>query len=187
VIRRQNHPGSEEESTMLTKPTLIGLMTATVALTIPAGAASANPPDHLGPFIDTYSFTVDCGDFEATVDGTSSTRFIVHFDDDGNVTHAQQFVRAPYDVWVNTTTGASVVVRGEFQQTYTPIPDTDEITVAIRGFRYLVNEPGRGVIVQEVGRIVYGEPTEETILAIAGQHDTPHGSQVEPVLCAALR
>jgi hypothetical protein len=40
--------------------------------------------------------------------------------------------------------------------------------------------------VQEVGRIVYGEPTEETILAIAGQHDAAIGSQVEPVLCAAL-
>ncbi len=171
---------------MPTKATLCCMLTVAVGLAVPAGAESATPPEHLGPFIDTYSFTVDCGGFEATVDGTSSSRFIVHFDGNGDVTQVQQFVRAPDDLWVNTATGASIVVRGEFQQTYTPIPGTDQITVAIRGFRYLVNEPGRGVLVQEVGRIVYGEPTEETILAIAGQHDMPLGSQVEPVLCNAL-
>src|SRR5262245_63784572 len=125
---------------MLTRKTVVGMLTATVALTIPGGVASATPPEQFGPFTDTYSFTVDCGGFEATVDGTSKTRFIVHLDDDGNVTQVQQFVRAPADLWVNTATGASMLVRGEFQQTYTPIPGTDQITVAIRGFRYLVNE-----------------------------------------------
>jgi hypothetical protein len=39
-------------------------MTPTVALRLPAGAASATPPDRLGPFIKTYSFTAGCGDFE---------------------------------------------------------------------------------------------------------------------------
>jgi hypothetical protein len=172
---------------MPTKPIRISLLALAAGIGVPVGDAAAAPPDHLGPFIDTFSFTVDCGEFEATVDGTVSTRVIVHFDDDGNVTQLQQFVRAPADLWVNTATGESMLVRGEFQQTYTPIPGTDQITVAIRGFRYLVNEPGRGVIVQEVGRIVYGEPTEETILAIAGQHDMASGSQVELVLCDALR
>ena len=167
--------------------TLVSLLAITVGLTWTAAAATAAAPDHLGPFVDTYSFTVDCGDFEATVDGTSSTTFIVHFDRDGNFVRAQQFVRAPNDLWVNTATGDSIVVRGEFQQTYTAIPGSDQITVAIRGFRYLVNEPGRGVIVQEVGRIVYGEPTEETILAMAGRHDAADGSEVESVLCQALR
>jgi hypothetical protein len=171
---------------MPTKATLASLLTLTIGLALPTDGASAARPDHLGPFIDTYSFTVDCGGFDASVDGTSSTRFTFHFDSEGNLTQAQQFVRAPADLWVNTATGESIVVRGEFQQTYTPIAGTDRITVGIRGFRYLVNEPGRGVVVQEVGRIVYGEPTEETILAIAGQHDAAIGSQVEPVLCAAL-
>ena len=172
---------------MTHKTTIVGLLAITVGLIWPASAANAAPPDHLGPFIDTYSFTVDCGDFEATVDGTSSTRFIVHFDRDGNFASAQQFVRAPHDLWVNTASGDSIVVRGEFQQTYTAIPGSDQITVAVRGFRYLVNEPGHGVIVQEVGRIIYGEPTEETILAMAGHHDAAEGSNVESVLCQALR
>ncbi len=167
--------------------TLVSLLAIAIGPLWPASAATAAPPDHLGPFVDTYSFTVDCGDFEATVDGTSSTTLIVHFDREGNFATAKQSVRAPHDLWVNTATGNSIVVRGEFQQTYTSIPGSDQITVAIRGFRYIVNQPGRGVVVQEVGRIVYGEPTEETILAMAGQHDVADGSQVESVLCQALR
>ena len=84
----------------------------------------------------------------------------------------QQFVRAPSDEWVNTTTGKTIIVRGEFQQTYTRVPGTDEFTVTIVGHRYMVNEPGLGVTVQEVGRIIYADPSEETILAMAGQgHD----------------
>jgi hypothetical protein len=166
---------------------LAGLATAIVLLVIRVGAANALPPDRFGPFVESYEFTVDCGDFQAEVTGTSTTTFIAHFDTVGNITQFQQFVRAPLDQWVNTMTGESIVVRGAFQQTYTPVPGSDEITVAIRGFRYLVNEPGRGVIVQEVGRIVYAEPTEETILAMAGQHDAAVGSEVESVLCVALR
>jgi hypothetical protein len=65
------------------------------------------------------------------------------------------------------------------------LPRQDQITVAIRGFRYLVYLPVRRVIVQEVERTVYGEPTEEAILAIAVKHDAAIESQVESVLCDA--
>ena len=151
-----------------------------------AGPAAAVEPDHLGPFVESYDFTVDCGDFEATVTGTSSTRVTRFFDANGDVTRETVFVRAPYDVWTNTETGEFIVVRGEFQQTYTPIRGTDQTTVTIRGFRYLVNEPKVGVTVQEVGRIVYGEPTEETILSLAGKHEAADSDQVEAVFCAEL-
>ena len=164
---------------------LVPLLTTAGVIAVASPAAAAEP-EHLGPFIDSYDFTVDCGDFEATVTGTSSTRFTAFLDSDGNFTRLQQYVRAPHDEWTNTDTGKTIVVRGEFQQTYTPIPGIDQITVAIRGFRYLVNEPGRGVTVQEVGRIVYGEPTEETILFLAGIHEAADSDQVEAVFCAAL-
>jgi hypothetical protein len=157
-----------------------------IGVSLPAGAAAATAPERLGPFTETEQFTVDCGTFAAAVSGTSSTRFTVFFDASGDVTRAQQFVRAPGDLWENTTTGKSVVVRGEFVQTYTRVPGTDEFTVTIVGFRYLVNEPGSGVIVQEVGRIVYAEPSEETILAMAGQHDLADEARITPVFCGAL-
>jgi hypothetical protein len=159
---------------------------AIVSLFSVAGPAAAATPEHIGPIVDSYDFTVDCGSFEATVTGTSSTRFTVFLDAAGEVTRVAQSLRAPSDVWTNTATGKTIIVRGEFQQTYTPVPGTDQITVTIRGFRYLVNEPSYGVTVQEVGRIVYGEPTEETILFLAGKHDAADSSQVEAVFCAAL-
>ena len=154
---------------------------------MPYGSASAVQPASYGPFEDTYSFTVDCGDFLAEVDGTATFRVTVFFDSDGDVTRWTQAIRAPRDVWTNTTTGESIVVRGIFQQTYTPDVEADQVTVAIRGFRYLVNEPGSGVPVQEVGRIVYEDLDETTVLAMAGQHDLADPSMIEPTFCGALR
>jgi hypothetical protein len=46
-------------------------------------------------------------------------------------------------------------------------------------------EPGVGVTVQEVGRIVYGEPTEETILSLAG--NTTRLTLVKWSRCSAPR
>jgi len=147
-----------------------------------AGTVSAGQPIRLGPFVDTYQFTVDCGTFEATVSGTSSTRFVVFFDTSGNLTRVEQIVRAPADLWVNATSGSSIVVRGEFQQTF----DVGAGTVTVVGFRYIVNQPGSGVTVQEVGRIVYADPIEETILSMAGQHNVAQENLIPGVFCAAL-
>jgi hypothetical protein len=154
---------------------------------VPSGSASAVQPESFGPFSDTYSFTVDCGDFLARVDGTATFRETVFFDSEGDVTRWTQYIRAPRDVWTNTTTGGTIVVRGIFQQTYIPDVETDQVTVAIRGFRYLVNEPGSGVTVQEVGRIVYDDLDETTVVTLAGQHDLADPTTIEPTFCAALR
>ena len=97
-----------------------------------------------------------------------------------------QFVLAPSDEWVNTTTGKTIIVRGEFQQTFTRVPGTDEFTLTIVGHRYMVNQPGLGVTVQDVGRIIYADPSEETILAMAGQHDLADQDLIGPVFCGAL-
>jgi outer membrane lipoprotein-sorting protein len=154
---------------------------------LPSGSASAAQPESNGPFTDTYSFEVDCGDFLAQVDGTATFQETVFFDSDGDVTRWMQSIRAPRDVWTNTTTEKTIVVRGNFQQTYTPDAETEQVRVAIRGFRYLVNEPGSGVTVQEVGLIVYDDLDETTVLSMAGQHDLADPSTIEPTFCAALR
>lgn len=159
---------------------------AAAGVLLPQNPAMAAQPDALGPFSDTYSFTVDCGDFVAQVDGTATIRATVFFDADGDVTGWMQFIRAPRDVWTNTTSGKTIVVRGEFQQTYRPDPATNQVTVTIRGFRYLVNEPGSGVTVQEVGRIVYDDLDETTVATMAGRHDLADPSMIEPTFCAAL-
>lgn len=51
---------------------------ASVALTglllVTAGPASATPPEQLGPFVESGSFVAGCGDFDASITGTVSTR-----------------------------------------------------------------------------------------------------------------
>ena len=124
--------------------------------------------------------------FEASVSGTGTFRATVFFDESGDVIREQQFIRAPSDLWTNTTTGKTIEVRAEFQQTYTWVPERGEYTVTVVGHRYLANEPGSGVTVQEVGRIVYADPSEQAILTMAGQHDLAQATRIEPVFCGRL-
>jgi hypothetical protein len=44
--------------------------------------------------------------------------------------------------------------------------------------------PGEGLVLQDVGRIVYSP--EEEIVFQAGQHRVPDGPEAEEVFCAAL-
>jgi hypothetical protein len=156
------------------------------------GSASAGPPDHfVQAFKEAGEFTFDCSkvgdfDFEVHVVSTYSQRFTVFFDADGNITRFKEYVSAPHDVLTNTTTGESIVVRGHFVQVATRIAGTDEFDRTITGFRYMVNEPGDGVTIQEVGRIVYDNLDETSWHDVAGQHDLANPMLVEPTLCAAL-
>jgi hypothetical protein len=155
-------------------------------------SASASPPDHfVEAFKGVTDFTFDCGefgdfDFEVHVVGTFSQRFTVFFDGNGNVTRFNEYVSAPQDVFTNMTTGESIVVRGHFVQVMTRIPGTDEFDRTITGFRYMVNEPGDGVTIQEVGRIVYDNLDETSWHDVAGQHDLADVTLNEPTMCAAL-
>jgi hypothetical protein len=166
---------------------LLTVLVALAAVVALAGPAHAAGPVHLGPFHDQGEFTVDCGDFEASVAGTVTTWFTIWTDDAGEVTKFFMRVLAPADTWTNTTTGASIVVRGEFVQTAERVPGTtDEWTVTVRGHRYMVNEPGEGLILADVGRIVYGNLDEDDILSAAGRHDLALPQEVEPRICAAI-
>jgi hypothetical protein len=162
----------------------VSVGTAAVLLAAPAAAA---PPDRFVEARDVSgTSTVDCGSFTASVSGTFSQRFTVFFDAEGEVTRFTEFVSAPRDVWTNTSTGESIVVRGHFVQVATRIPGTDTFDRTVTGFRYLVNEPGEGVTIRDVGRIVYDDLTEQTWSNESGQHDLAGGALVEPTFCAAI-
>ena len=51
---------------------------------------------------------------------------------------------------------------------------------------YLVNEPGEGVTIRDVGRIVYNNLDESSWRDLAGQHDLANTMLVEPTLGAAI-
>lgn len=138
-------------------------------LCLPAGTAAASAPDRfVQASNEEGTFTVDCGTFEASVTGTFSDRFTVFFDADGNVTRFTELISAPHDVWTNTTTGKSITVRGHFVQVAHRIPGTNEFTRTVTGFRYLVNKPGQGAVIRDVGRIVYDNLDESSLARSSG-------------------
>jgi hypothetical protein len=158
---------------------------ATLALT--ASAARAGGPLHSGPFTNSYSFIgFNCDGFDILIEGAGTDSFTVFLDDAGEVTKVIYRARYPRDTLTNTTTGRSIVVRGEFQEFIERIPGTDEFTKTIVGFRYMVNEPGVGVTIRDVGRITYSDLEQTIVLWQAGEHDLALDAAFEPTFCAAL-
>ncbi len=152
----------------------LGTAVAVVVLSgmVFAPGVLAAGPDHVGPFAWNDTIHFSCGtDFEVRLDTHGTESFTIWADDNGDVNRVLYRVRAPRDVFTNLSTGRSIVVRGEFQEIIERIPGTDEFTKSITGFRYLINDPGAGVIFQEVGRIVYGDLEQTILLWQAGQHE----------------
>jgi hypothetical protein len=158
-----------------------------VALLAGSVARAASGPLHFGPFTNTYSFIgFNCDGFDILIEGEGTDSFTVFLDDTGEVTKVIYRARYPHDTLTNTVSGRSIVVRGEFQEFLERIPGTDEFTKTIDGFRYLVNEPGVGVTIRDVGRITYGDLEQTIVLWQAGEHDLALDAAFEPTFCSAL-
>jgi hypothetical protein len=164
-----------------------GLLTGALAIGVVA-PVSAAAPLVFGPSTDTYSgYAWSCDGFDVSVDGTlTSTTYVFLDQSTGSVTRVVRRTSAPHDTLTNMTTGRSIVVRGHFDETMVPIPGTDEATKTITGFRYMVNEPGSGVTVADVGRIVYGDFEQTLLLSEAGRHDAVTDQAISDALCAAV-
>ncbi len=118
-----------------------------------ASPVSAAQPERFGPTEYDYTFIgFNCDGFDIEIHGVGSDRLTAFFDAAGDVTRLAYYARFPHDVLTNTVTGRSIVVRGEFQQFVEAIPGTDDFSVTIVGFRYMVNMPGIGATIREVGK-----------------------------------
>jgi hypothetical protein len=164
------------------------LLAAMIGATLTAGtAAAAAGPEHFGPFEVEYSFVgFNCDGFDVLIEGASTDAFTVWSDATGEVEKILYRARPQHDTLTNLTTGKSIIVRGEFQETIVRDPSTGDFIKTITGFRYLVNEPGTGVTVRDVGRITYGDLAQTIVLWEAGYHDLALDAQIEPAFCAAL-
>ena len=169
------------------RPSWLLLPAAAAAALLAASTADAAGPLQLGPFTDTYDFIgMNCDGFDIRIQGSETQRFTVFFDTAGGVTRVVKHDSAPHDTLTNTVTGKSIVVRAEFDETMTPIPGADEATKTVVGYRYLVDEPGAGAIVRDVGRIVYGDFEQTIVLREAGEHDLALDSSFAPTFCPLL-
>jgi hypothetical protein len=164
------------------------LLAAMVSATLTAGtAAAAAGPERFGPFEVEYSFVgFNCDGFDVLIEGAGTDEFVVWSDAAGEVERIVYRARYPHDTLTNLSTGRSIVVRGEFQETIVPDPSTGDFIKTITGFRYLVNEPGAGVTVRDVGRITYGDLEQTIVLWEAGHHDLAFDAQIEAAFCGAL-
>lgn len=165
--------------------TAVAALLATAAAWAPSTLAAA--PERLGPFVYEGSFIgFNCDGFDIRIDGHGTDRATVFFDASGDVAKFAIFARFPQDVMTNTVSGRSIVVRASFQEFIEPVPGTDQFTRTIVGHRYLVNEPGVGVTIRDVGRITYGDLEQTIVLLQAGEHDLALEAAIGTTFCDAL-
>ncbi len=168
------------------RATVLGLALM-LGLVAPGAASAAGAPETFGPFYDTYDeIGFECDGFDVRIQGSGTTTFTAWFDENGDLDRRLQQSRYPRDTATNTVTGKSIVVRASFEEWIAYDPNTDTWRKTITGFRYLVNEPGTGVTIRDVGRIQYGDLEQSIILWEAGEHELALDEQFQPLFCAAL-
>lgn len=152
-----------------------------------ASSVVAAGPERDPVTVDSYDFQFSCGDdFDVRISGTSSTKSLFWLDEQGTVTRFRMQVAAPRDVLTNLDTMTSVEVGAHFVQTYTRVPGTNEYTVTVVGHRYLATDPGAGIIMRDVGRIVFSDPSEQTVTFEAGVHDAADPDLLGLALCGLV-
>ena len=153
-----------------------------------ASPVNATAPEQFGP--NTYEVTFigfNCDGFDIEIAGGghgSRDRLLRRFRrcERGSCTTAASRTMC----LTNTVTGRSIVVRGEFQEFIEPIPGSDDFTKTIVGFRYMVNEPGSGATIRDVGRISYAEVEQLHVTFQAGEHDLALDEALWGTFCGAL-
>ena len=164
------------------------LLAVMVGATLTAGTVfAAGGPERFGPFVvvDT-DVGFSCDGFDVSIEGAGTDEFTIWSDAAGEVERIVYRARYPHDTLTNLSTGRSIVNRGEFQETIVPDPSTGVYIKTITGYRYLVNEPGSGVTVRDVGRITYGDLEQTIVLWEAGHHDLAFDAQIEEAFCSDL-
>lgn len=171
-----------EVSTSPRRRAFIGAAIALGFLTIGIAEPAAAAPPEVSSFDEQGEFPIECDGFTIDVDATAHVTVRTFFDSAGDVQRVSVKLTA-VDVLTNNVTEQQVVNRGVFEEMFTRIGDTEEFSHTLVGFRYMGTAAGEGLVLQDVGRIVY-DP-EHNVVSLAGQHDTEELGE-QAALCAAL-
>jgi hypothetical protein len=140
----------------------IAIVALAIALTA-ASAAFATAPSTESISEPYGPFTQSCGSFEIEYSGTNENRITTYFDQDGNpiriVAHKQL-----REIDRNTSSGKTLEVRGNV----TIVLDLVSGTETYNGHLFLSNDPGAGVVIQDVGRITFNP---DGSVVVRGPHE----------------
>ena len=128
---------------------LFAIVGVAAAALIAVGVAVAQPPSQSSDEFS-YAGTQDCGTFEIEYAGTGTAHETIYFDGDGNPIRVQVHLRIS-ETDVNTSTNESIAVRGA----WTDVIDLVAETSTKNGMVFMSNEPGKGVVLQDAGRITF--------------------------------
>jgi hypothetical protein len=179
---------------------LLSLVAFAFVAVHPAAAQELNPPPPPGATCQTtgqgticqgsdtgsdvnIDIGVSCGSFHVLLNNTFTERFTIFYNQAGNVTQAVFHARV-VGTLSNSMTGTSVPVEAAFTETdtFSTPGDFSTVTITDTGQVFKVTLPGSGLILHDVGRVVFAP--DGTIIFEGGPHQELHG-QVDK-LCAAL-
>ena len=167
--------------------TKIKAMVALVATVLAATFAVASParattPTRESPVSIPYSFTVDCSpygfDFANVVQGVETLFVETFYDNDGKAVKV-----VLHDGFIETDTNSLTGKTLPFSQTWVNTFDLIAGTRTVVGKALLMTDPGRGIVIQDTGRVVFDAPGHTTFEA--GQQAPLHGD-LDQFACDAL-
>ena len=173
-----------EVSTSRRRRAFIGAAIALGFLPVAIAEPAAAAPPEFSSFDDQAEIPafIECDGFAIDLSATAHVTVRAFFDSAGDVQRVSVKLMAN-DVLTNNATQQQVVNRGVFEEMFTRIGDTEEFSHTLVGFRYMGIAAGEGLVLQDVGRIVY-DP-EHNVVSLAGQHDAEELGE-QGALCAAL-
>ena len=167
---------------MILRRLLVPVIAVAWLLLLAASASATAPQRFSYPEDGSVPDFAQCDGFHISLSTTGSTTGTLFLDSQGGFARLLLHTQVR-DTFTNSATGKTVVNRGEFDEIFTPI-GTDEVTHVLVGHTFMGTSPGEGVVLQDVGRMVYS-PTDGQIVVSAGQHHVP--DDTDPALfCAAL-
>jgi hypothetical protein len=141
-------------------------------------AASATAPERTAFFFSNPGVT-DCGTFEDQFTDFFDAKAVTYFDSAGNpirfVIHWEHHSND-----TNSVTGLTLHEHGHFTERIDLLSGTDTIT----GNEEIMNRPGTGVVVQDVGKVVYD--ADGNLIFFAGGRKHSEVLLGDQVLCEAL-
>lgn len=152
--------------------TFVGIALAiALALALPAGAT----PPVSETVTESATESVSCDGFDAILERTFSGLVTVYFDNQGNPVRVQVHATMTGSL-TNSVTGTSLPLRGH-------VLLVDNFTTGVVTFVgpvFLANDPGRGAVITDTGRISF---SGDEIVFEAGPHEAIDNPEI---LCTAV-